>query len=50
MVFNEHSPWTTAFDFQAMACVLGFRIFIGGGNKRDNEILDGGEELGFLLT
>jgi hypothetical protein len=49
-MFNEHSPWSTTFDFQAMSCVLGLCIFVCSGDEGDDEILEGCKELRFSLT
>lgn len=39
MVLDKRSPWATAFDFQAMASVLCFGIFICSCDKRDDQVL-----------
>lgn len=44
-MFNKCSTWTTAFNFQAMASMLGCGILVGSSYKRDNQVLDGSEEL-----
>lgn len=45
MVLDERGSGTAAFDLQAMACVLGFCVFVCGRDEWDDQVLEGGEEL-----
>ena len=44
-MLDEGGARASAFDFEAMACVLGCGVGVGGGYEGDDEVLDGGEEL-----
>lgn len=45
VVLDERGPWASAFDFQTMAGVLCFGIFICGCDEWNDEALYGCEEL-----
>jgi hypothetical protein len=50
MVLDKCGSRTSTFDFQAMASVLCFGVFICGRDEWDDEILKRSEELGSSLV
>jgi hypothetical protein len=46
MMLDQYGSRSSAFDLQAMSRMLGFGVFIRGCDEGDDEIREGGEELG----
>lgn len=49
-MLDKCSPWTSTFDFQTMACVLCFGIFICGCDEGNDQALYSREELNIMLV